>query len=57
MSYSALSDSFEYLCYGSTAIRNIFSPTVRGLTIDVRMWRVNVLVTFIDVYQVYDIFV
>ena len=23
MSYSALSDSFEYLCYGSTAIRNI----------------------------------
>ena len=24
MSYSALSDSFDYLCYRSTAIRNFF---------------------------------
>ena len=30
MSSSALSDSFEYLCYGSAAIRNIFTRTVRG---------------------------
>ena len=30
MSSLALSDSFEYLCYGSTTIRNIFTPTVRG---------------------------
>ena len=32
MSYSALSDLFEYLCYGSTAIRNIFTLTARGST-------------------------
>ena len=32
MSQSALSNSFEYLCYGSTstAIINIFTLTVRG---------------------------
>ena len=30
MSSSALSDSFEYLCYGSTAIINSFTLTVRG---------------------------
>ena len=30
MSYSALSDSFEYLCYGS-----IFTIAVRGSTVDV----------------------
>ena len=30
---SALSDSFEYLCYGSTATINIFTPTVRGSTL------------------------
>ena len=32
---AALSDSFEYLCYGCTAIMNIFTLTVRGLTLDV----------------------
>ena len=26
MSYSAVSDSFEYLCYGPTAITNILLP-------------------------------
>ena len=31
----ALSDSFEYLCYGSTAIENIFTLTVPGSTLDV----------------------
>ena len=36
MSYSALSDSFEYLCYGSTGVINIFTLTVRGSTLDVR---------------------
>ena len=29
------SDSFEYLCYGSTANINIFTLTVRGWTLDV----------------------
>ena len=29
MSQLALSDSFEYLCYGSTAIINIFILTAR----------------------------
>ena len=37
MSSLALSDSFEYLWYGSTAIRNIFTLTVRGSTLDVRI--------------------
>ena len=37
MSYIARSDSFEYLCFGwSTAIRDMFTLTVRGLTLDVR---------------------
>ena len=36
MSYLALSDSFEYLCYGSTAIRNIHDLTVRRSILDVR---------------------
>ena len=38
----ALSDSFEYLSYGSMAIRNIFTLTVRGSTltsIDIRFRR------------------
>ena len=46
MSYSALSDSFEYLCYRSTAIRNIFSLTVRGSTLDVRFRQI--LTTKVD---------
>ena len=33
----ALSDSFEYLCYGSTTIINIFTLTVRGSTLVVRI--------------------
>ena len=33
----ALSDSFEYLCYGSTATRNIVILTVWGSTLDVRI--------------------
>ena len=36
MSQSALSDSFEYLCYGSTASINIFTQ-VWGLTSDIRI--------------------
>ena len=44
MSWLALSDSFEYLCYGSTAIRNIFIPTVRGSTkLDPRAAKVKFL--------------
>ena len=30
-------DSFEYLCYGSTAILNMFTLTVRGPTLVVRI--------------------
>ena len=42
MALIALSDSFEYLCYGSMAIRNIFTLTVRGLTLsDVRFCRLK----------------
>ena len=41
MSYSALSDSFEYLCYGSTANIYIFTLTVRGSTLVVRIWRLQ----------------
>ena len=33
MTSLALSDSFEYLCYGSNAIVNIFTFTVRPLEI------------------------
>ena len=35
MSSLALSDSFEYLCYGSTAITNSLVRTVQGSTLDV----------------------
>ena len=37
MSYLALSDSFENLCYGSTATKNILILTVRGSSLDVRI--------------------
>ena len=33
MSSLALSDSFEYLCYRSTVIRNNLTLTVRGSTL------------------------
>ena len=35
--FVSLSDSFEYLCYRSNAIINIFILTVRGSTLVVRM--------------------
>ena len=35
MSYLALSASFEYLCYGSTAIRNILILLVLGSSVRV----------------------
>ena len=44
MSYSSLSDLFEYLFYGSTAIRYIFSLTVRGST----FYRRQILMTKVD---------
>ena len=37
MSSSALSDTFEYLCYESTAIINILILTMRGSTIAARV--------------------
>ena len=47
MSSLALSDSFEYLCYGPTAIRNILYSYSAGIdfccqnltSTDVRFWR------------------
>ena len=33
--FEIIINSFEYLCFRSTAIRNIFTPTVRGSTLDV----------------------
>ena len=43
MYYLALCDSFEYLCYGSTAIINIFTLPVRGSTLrrQILMSKVN----------------
>ena len=45
MSYSVLSDSFEYLCYGSTAIINIVSLSVhdRLYTSESDVYRCQVL--------------
>ena len=47
----ALSDSFEYLCYECTAISNIFTLIVQGLTSVVRIWRLYrrlILTTKVD---------
>ena len=41
VSTSAISDSFEYLCYGSTAIINIFTLTAQRATLVVRIWRLQ----------------
>ena len=45
MSYLALSASFEYLCYGSTAIINILILTARGSTF---VCRRQILTTKVD---------
>ena len=42
---SALSGSFEYLCYGSTAIINILILSVRGSSLYVSIWR---MLTYTD---------
>ena len=39
MSLLALPASFEYLCYGSTAITNILILPVRGSSLDVTILR------------------
>ena len=39
---SALSDSFEYLCYGSTAIRNMFALTARGSNLESDVYPANI---------------
>ena len=39
--YEALSDLFEYPCYGSMAIRNIFTRTVCGSTLVVQICRLK----------------
>ena len=51
MSQSALSDSFEYLCYGSTVIRNIWILSVRGPSLDIRIWRLHLYTSESDVYR------
>ena len=38
---SYIAASFEYLCYGSTTIINIFTPLVQGSTWNVKMWRLQ----------------
>ena len=35
MSQLTLSDSFDYLCYGSTININMFTLTLRGSTLDI----------------------
>ena len=37
MSYLAVSVAFEYVCYGSTVIRNSFTLTARRSTSDVKI--------------------
>ena len=39
MTCLTLSASFEYLCYGYTAIINILIRSVREQSLDVRIWR------------------
>ena len=51
MSLSALSDSFEYLCYGSTAIIKIYL-LVQGWTLDTRIWRLQTSNS--EIHQHYD---
>ena len=38
-----LSASFEYLCYGSTAIINILIPKVRGPSLEYDVYRRQIL--------------
>ena len=45
MSYLAPSDLFEDLCYGPTAIINIFTLTMRGSILVVRICRRQILTT------------
>ena len=49
---STLSDSFKYLCYGSTPIRNILNLTVRGLTLESDVYRHQILTTEVDLRAV-----
>ena len=46
MSSLPFSDSFEYICYGSTDIINSFTLTLRGLILDV--YRRQILTTKVD---------
>ena len=50
MSSSVLSDSFEYLCYGSTAIINIVTLSVRDrlYTSESDVYRWQALMTKVD---------
>ena len=48
MSSLALSDSFEYICYGSTTIRNNCTLTVGGSTVESDVYRSQILTTKVD---------
>ena len=53
MAYLALFDLFEYLCYGSMTIRNIFTLPARGSTLVVRdrlsdVYRRQILTSKVD---------
>ena len=52
MSQSSLSVSVKYLCYGSTAIRNILNLSVRGQILYVRICR-DQEATFLDLHLIY----
>ena len=39
--HKCLAALFEYLCYGYKAIINIFTLTVLGSTLDIRIWRLQ----------------
>ena len=48
MSPLSLSGSFQYLCYGSTVIRNSFILPVRGASLCVRIWHSRQILTSKD---------
>ena len=48
MSSLAFADSFEYLCYVSTAIINMFTLTVRGSTLESDVCRRQILTPKVD---------
>ena len=48
MSSLTVSDTFEYLCYGCVAIIDMFTLTVRGSTLDFRIYGGQILRSKVD---------